>query len=230
MRIIRVDGKLRVRISAKELVLLIISKFFSELTKKIVEGSYNASEISTYVKELAKDSVDSTDYEFFTSILDLYEQFEKNCDFCFNLKNSFDLSKNKIVTLDDLSHYREDPPDVIVYYQNNYYEFELKRYRDSLTFESLYDFVKKKIISHYSGKSNYLVILQPAPYSGISFDIFKKLHEIIKKGKKQPGIIGFSLNNNNKEIILIRVFPELEIAKRKFNSEVDIFAEILHSE
>ena len=230
MNIIRADGKIKIRISAKELVLLIISKFFNKLTKKIVEGSYNDSEIPIYIKNLAKDSVDSTDYEFFTTILELYEQFEKKCDFCFNLKDSFDPLKNKIQTLDDLSRYREDPPDVIVYYQDNYYEFELKRYRDNLTFKSLYDFVKKKIILHYSGKSNYLILIQPSPYSVISFDIFKKLHEVIKKGGKQPGIIGFTLNNNNKEIMLIRVFPKLEMTKRKFRSEVDIFAEILHSE
>ena len=229
MTIIKIDGKLSACFSAKELVLLIISKFFTKLSAKISAGSYNISEISTYIKKLADDSVDSTDYEFFTSILDLYGQFDKDCNFCFNLKSSFNHKKNKIQTLNDLSLYREDPPDVIVHYKNNYFEFELKRYRGCLTFESLYDFVMKKIINHYSGSSNYLIILQPAPYSEISYDIFKELHEEIKKEKKCPGIIGFSLNNDNKEMILVRIFPKLEIYKRKFNNERDMFAEILHS-
>lgn len=230
MTINKTDGKLRACFSAKELAYLIISKFFTNLSTQIKSEPYNTAHISEYIKGLANDSVDSHDYEFFTSILDLYEQFGKNCNFCFNLKNSFDPVKSKVQTLDDLSFYREDPPDVIVLYKSNYFEFELKRYRGNLTFESLYDFVMKKIITHYSGKSNYLIILQPEPNSGISYDVFKKLHENIRKEKRLPGIIGFSLNNDNKEMILVRVFPKLEVSKRKYNSEMDMFAEILHSE
>lgn len=227
MKLIKTDGKFKICFSAKELTLLLIANFFDDLTKKVKERSTNSLDISVYIKQLADHSVDSTDYEFFTSILHLYEQFEKNCEFCFNLKDTFNPRVNKIISIDDLYYYREDPPDVIVQYKNNFYEFELKRYRDAFIFDKLYTFLKKKIIMHYSGKSNFLVILQLKPNSNIDLNIFKKLHESLKKEKNQPGIIGFSLNNNNKEMILIRVLPELNMSKRPYN-EINAFADILH--
>lgn len=230
MKLIKIDGKLRLCLSEKELTLLIIAKFFSDLAKKIRERSANALDVSVYIKQLTDHSVDSTDYEFFTSILDLYEQFEKNCEFCFNLKSTFNPQKNKIISIDDLYRYREDPPDVIVRYKNNYFEFELKRYRDELTFDKLYNFVREKIIRHYSGKSNFLVILQSKPNSEISLEIFKKLHERLKEEKNQPGIIGFSFNNNNKEMILVRVLPKMDMTRRAYNNASEVFADILHSD
>ncbi|GEM_PF-3120584 len=229
MKLIKTDGRFKICFSAKELTLLVIAKFFNELTEKIKEGSVDSLDISVYIRQLADQSADSTDYEFFTSILDLYEQFEKNCEFCFNLKNTFNPKVNKIISIDDLYRYREDPPDAIVLYKNNFYEFELKRYRDEFTFDKLYTFLKKKIILHYSGKSNFLVILQLKPNSNIDLNIFKKLHESLKKETNQPGIIGFSLNNNNEEMILVRVLPELDMSKRS-HSEINAFADILHSE
>src|SRR4051812_44155242 len=74
MRIIKADGKFKVCLSAKELTLLLVAKFFKDLFKKIKEGSMETLDISIYIKQLSDHSVDSIDYEFFTSILDLYEQ------------------------------------------------------------------------------------------------------------------------------------------------------------
>lgn len=230
MKILKVGGQLKACFSSKEIATLLISKIFSQLlsTKKINNESYDSYAVSDYIKKLADKSVDSTDYEFFTSILDLYEQFEKNCEFCFNLKRTFNPNVTKITSIDDLYRYREDPPDVIVLYQNNFYEFELKRYRDEFNFDKLYAFIKKKIILHYSGKSNFLVVVQLKAYTNIDLNIFKLLHERLKKETNQPGIIGFSLNNNNEEMILIRVLPELNMSKRPY-SEIAAFADILHS-
>lgn len=231
MKILKVKGQLKACFSSKEIANLLILRFFTQLfsANELKNEPYDSSAISDYIKKLADQSVDSTDYELYTSILDLYEQFEKNCEFCFNLKNTFDPQTIKIASIGDLYRYREDPPDVIVRYKNNFYEFELKRYRDEFTFDKLYTFLKKKIITHYSGKSNFLVILQLAPNLNIDLNVFEKLHERLKKEINQPGIIGFSLNNNNKEMILVRVLPELNISKRP-HSEVNAFADILHSE
>ena len=126
--------------------------------------------------------------------------------------------------------YVDDPPDVIVYYENQYYEFELKRYRDELLVDSIFNFLKKKIILHYSEQRNYLILLQPPPFSDFSTNVFKELHEKLLKEKNIPGIIGFSLNNNNEEMLLVRIFPNLDISKRKYKTEVNMFAELLHSE
>lgn len=228
MKLIRTGEKLKICFSAKELTQLLIAKFFSDLTKKIKEGSTSSLDISVYIKQLSDHSVDSTDYEFFTSILDLYELFEKNCEFCFNLKDTFNPQIDKITSIDDLYLYRDDPPDVIPRYKDKYYEFELKRYRKEFIFNNLYTFIKKKIILHYSGKSNFLVILQLKPNSSIDLNVFKKLHKDLKREKNQPGIIGFSFNNSNKEMILVRVLPELNMSKRPY-SEINTFADILHS-
>ena len=229
MKIIKAGVKIKVSFSAKELTSLIVAKFFNDLTKKINEGSADALDISIYIKQLADHSVDSTDYEFYTAILDLYEQFEKDCEFCFNLKDTFDPKINKINSIDDLYNYREDPPDVIVLYKNNFYEFELKRYREDFTFNKLYNFLKKKIILHYSGKTNFLIVLQLKPNTNIDLNIFRRLHESLKNENNQPGIVGFSLNKNNEEMLLVRILPELNMSKRPYN-EINAIAEALHSE
>jgi len=230
MKIIKAEGQLKACFSPKEVANILISKFFTQLfaVEKLKNEPYDSNIVSGYIKRLADQSVDSTDYEFFTSILDLYEQFDKNCEFCFNLKNTFNPQIDKITNIGDLYHYREDPPDVIVLHKNNFYEFELKRYRDKFTFDKLYAFLKKKIILHYSGKSNFLIVVQPKAYISIDLNIFKRLHESLKKEINQPGIIGFSLNNNNEEMILVRILPELNMSKRP-HSEMNAFADILHS-
>lgn len=230
MTINKTDGKLRACFSAKDMALILVSKFLNDLTTKIISKKLDEDGISTHIKTLANNSVDSHDYEYFASILDIYELFEKNCDFCFNLKSSFDFKKNTICSLDDLTKYKDDPPDVIVLHKKQYFEFELKRYRDELNVDKMYKFLKNKIIMHYSGHQNYLILLQPAPFTSLSMDLFEKLHKKLVKEKNIPGIIGFSLNNDNKEMILVRIFPNLDINKRKYVTQKERFAELLHSE
>ncbi len=231
MRILRVKGQLKACFSAKEIATLLISDFFTKLlsANELKNASYDDAIVSAYIKELSNQTSDSIDYELFTAILDLYELFEKQCEFCFNLNTKYNPKVNKIIKLYDLYNFREDPPDVIVLYKNNFYEFELKRYRGEFEFGQLLTFLRKKIIMHYSGKSNFLVILQLKPYSNIDLNILRMLHEKLKLEKNQPGIIGFSMNINNEEIITIRILPELNMSKRPYN-EVNSFADLLHSD
>ncbi len=230
MKILPYNGKLTACFSAKEITSLLISKFFTQLfsNEELRNESYDSVKVSNYIKELSKQSIDSKDYEFYTGILDLYELFEKNCELCFYLKTTFNPKINQIVSIDDINSYREDPPDIIAKYKGNLYEFELKRYRDEFSFDKLSDFLKKKIIRHYSGKQNFLVILQLKPNSSINLDIFRQLHEELRFEKNQPGIIGFSFNKRNEEIVLIRILPELNISKRPYN-EVNLINEIINS-
>ena len=230
MKIYKTNGRYCICLSAKELTIMLVTKFFKDLTSEISSEKLNEADISNHIKKLSDRSVDSHDYEYFASILDIYEHFEENCDFCFYLKPSYDYKKEQIKTLDDLTRYKEDPPDVVILYKENFYEFELKRYREEVAVDPIYDFIKKKIINHYSGKRNYFIIFQPKPFSGISFKEFKELHEKIKKEKNVPGIISFSLNNDNKEMMLIQIFPDLKISKRKYKTEAIRFSDLLHSE
>ena len=230
MNIERVSGKLRLRVAPKELTLLIISKFFNNLSTKIAQDSLNETELSNYVKQLANKSVDSTDYEFFIAILELYKQFNRNCEFGFNLKNNFDIKTDRIITLDDISKYREDPPDIIVFYNGNEADFEFKRYRGDIDFDPIFSFLKNKIINHYSDKANYLILLQPEPNSNISFDLFSKIHNEIVKLNKDFGRIAFTLNHDNFEIITAFVYPKFEVSKREYSSEHELFSDILKSD
>lgn len=231
MKIIKFEGTLKVCYSAKEIATLLVSRFFNKLfsEKSLKNEPFDSEAVSAHIKNLANNTVDTKDYELYLAITDLYYQFDKDCDFCFNLKPSYNPDKDKILTVDDLRTYTDDPPDVIVLSKGKFYDFELKRYRGELTYEALFSFVKKKIILHYSGKANYLIIIQPKPFSTMTFSVFKDLHESLKKENNQPGYIGFTFNVNNKEIFLVRVLPILDQSKRLYNSETDIFSELLNS-
>ena len=229
MTINKIDGNLRACFTPKELATLIINdysfKFFKAITN--LDPRRKNTPIQSYLAGITQES---KDYEYFVAIFDLHELFEKKCEMCFNLNNKFELRKSSISSIDDLCKYREDPPDVIIKYKNMYYEFELKRYRGVINVDSLYLFITDKIIKHYSGKTNYLILLQSQPGSVLSYKIFIKLHEKLKIDGKFPGYLGFTFNSNNKEMVMVRVFPELNQYKRPFRSGSEQFSQILNTE
>ncbi len=220
----------KLSISAKELAEMNVSNFFVKLfsNKSLLDKPHDSKEVKDFIEQLAKKSIDSKEYEYYSALLDLYYVFEKNCDFCFNLKNNFDSKQDQIETIDDIEKFKDDPPDVIVKYKGFEYPFELKRYRGKVTFEALYNFIKTKIMIHYSGQQNFLVILQPDRGANIDLDIFKQLHEKLKKERNQPGYIGLTFNHDNIEIVTIRVLPELEKYTRPYIAENDLFTDLLH--
>lgn len=216
--------------TAKEISLLLIQRMFRNLfsAKNLQNEAINSPVVSEFITGLAKQSTDSKEYEYFTAILDLYPAFEKKCQFGYRLNADFNPTKHKILSLEDLEKFKEDPPDVIVIHSAVEYPFELKRYRDKLDYDSLYKFVQSKIIRHYSVKYNFMVILQVAPYETLNLNLFKKLSKELLKDNNQPGYIIFTCNNANKEIYTIVVLPKLEVSKRPYGSEsenmVDLFA------
>lgn len=218
-------------LSAKELAQMNIIDFFIKLfsNKNLHDKPYNSKEVKEFISKLAENSINSKEYEYYTALLDLYHAFEKSCDFGFRLKRNFDPKQHTINTIEDLEKFRDEAPDVIVKYKNSDYPFELKRYRGKVDFGDIYAFIKNKIIDHYSGKQNFLIVLQPAAGSVIDISIFKRIHEQLKGEENQPGYIGLSFNYGNKEIITIRVLPKLEKYVRPYNSETDLFSELLHS-
>lgn len=200
-----------------ELAFLVLSKDFPVILKIAENNLKNLNNAKILTNKLTQTSVNSKAYEYFIAIFDLYELFHDNCQFCFNLNSKFNQSSDRINTLDDLEKYRLDPPDIIVYHQKNLLDFEFKRYRGKLSTELLYDFINRKIINHYSDyKCNYYIILQPAPNTTLDLDIFENLHKKINKLNRKIGKIAFSLNNNNKEMLVVSIFPDLTISKRPF--------------
>ncbi len=227
MDIRRSGGQYKACFTAKEIASLLVSSFFKSLfsASHLHNEPYDSEAVSEYIKGLAKHSVDSKDYELYIAIQDLYYMFEKDCLFCFNLNTKFILNTSTITNLTDLYKYRSDDwSDVIVLYKNMFYEFQLKRYRGKIISKEIISFVKKKIIDHYSGKENYLIILQPSEHGLIPNDFFKEIHESLKKEATNPGIIAFLFNHDSKEKLLVRVFPNLEQFKLPFD-EVNSFVE-----
>lgn len=218
-------------ISPKELAEMNVSNFFIRLfsNKSLLDKPHDSKEVKDFINELAKKSVDSKEYEYYSALLDLYHAFEKNCDFCFKLKSNFDPKQHQIKTIDDIERFKDDPPDVIVKYKGSEYPFELKRYRGKVIFDDLYAFIKKNIVDHYSGKQNFLIILQPNSGSNIDLNIFEQMHEKLKTEKNQPGYIGLTFNHDNNEIVTIRVLPNLDRYTRIYNAEKDLFTDLLHS-
>lgn len=221
----------RLNLSAKELAQICISSFFTELisNKNFQDKPYDSKEVKDFISELSKKSIDSKDYEYYVALLDLYQTFEERCEFCFKLKSSYDPKRHNIKTLKDLEKYKNDPPDVIVRYQEIDYPFELKRYRGNVTFNDIYTFIKKKIIDHYSGTLNFLIILQPSNGLAVDLDIFRQIHKRLMTEKNQPGYIGLTFNHDNREVITVRVLPKLEKYTRPYKQEADLFSDLLNS-
>jgi hypothetical protein len=217
MKYYKTNQQLKVCFTAQELACLILSEDLSAIIKIARNNLQNLDGAKILTNKLAQKSANSKVHEYFVAIFDLYELFNNDCQFCFNLNDRFNQASNNIITLDDLEKYKEDPPDVVIYFQKNFYDFELKRCREELSVKSLLDFIKKKIITHYSDHNcNYFIILQQITNSALNLDIFKKLHKKLNKLKRNLGKIAFSLNNNKKEMLLINVFPKLTISKRPF--------------
>ncbi len=173
------------------------------------------------VLKLAKNSVKSTDYEYWVSIFTLSEEFGKDCEVCFYLKDTFDHHKQSITTYTDLEKFKEQntPADVILKQgSNRFFEFQLKRYQGDLNQDSLFTFIKKKIM-HYSSPINYCIILQHSPGTKLPTFLFEDLCAKIKTmplQKRDLGRICFLFNANNKYMILAHVYPELAMYKRPF--------------
>lgn len=230
MKFYKTNQEIKICFTPQELVCLTLSRNLPTIMNIAKNNLQNLNNAKILINDLSQKSANSKDHELFVAIFDLYQLFNNNCQFCFNLNDRFNPVSDRINTLNELEKYRVDPPDIIVHYQNNFHEFELKRYKEELNLKSLFDFINKKIISHYSDHNcNYYIILQPIPNSVLKLDIFKNLHNKLKKLKRNLGKIVFSLNNNNKEMLLITVFPELIFDKRSFISGSEQVKKILQN-
>lgn len=231
MEIIKPTDGYKLCLSAQELARMNVVSFFIKLfaNKNLHDKQYDSKEVKEFISKLSKNSIDSKEYEYYMATLNLYHAFEKNCDFCFKLKRNFNPDQDMIKTIEEIEKFKDDPPDVIVRYKKSDYPFELKRYRGKITFDDIFNFIKKKIIDHYSGKQNFLIILQSSSGSKIDLSIFKRIHEQLKNEKNQPGYIGLTFNHDNMEIVTVRVLPNLDKYTRPYKPETDLFTDLLNS-
>jgi len=223
------DLTIKVCFTAKELANLLLTKDHSGIVD-IATQNINYSKKVKKIFALSSKTANSSEYEYFVALFSLYELFDKKCKFCFNLKNSFNYSTDKIVTIDDLKKYKNDPPDIIVKDKNNLYDFELKRYRGVLNVNSVFDFLSKNIFKHYSSHDrNYLVILQMNPYSKISSNIFQELHDKLCMNDFGLKKLAFYFNSNNQKMIIVSIWPKLYFVERPFIPHIQLLQKIINN-
>lgn len=215
MKFIKINQRILVCFSAKELIELVFGEDLFEVVNLAVKKfpRYPQDE----VVNMAEENANLRDrHEIYVAVLGLYQEFGNKCDFCFYLKDSFNYKKDKINNFDELVEAKTDPPDLIIYYQKNVYEFELKRYRGSLEIANMFSFLEEKIL-RYSNPLNFLIILQPPSFSNISFEVFEELSQKFKEVAEKSDIncrVCYSFNANNEEMIFVYIYPEYQVYKR----------------
>lgn len=161
---------------------------------------------------------DRDEYEVFAALFVFSDFYGDRSEICFKLQSNFNIGKDKIVLLQDLNKFRADPPDFIIKSEDGFRQFELKRYRDELNTEKIFNFIKKKV-THYGnnlGDTNLLLVLQSVAYDVSTID-FHELHMRLKSlNLKFQGQILISYNENNKETVINQVYPKLTTSRIPF--------------
>ncbi len=191
------------------------AEFFDEIEKQKISLEDLRSDPDK-MENLAKIVSDRTsngrdDHEIFASIFVFADFYENGSEICFELKNTFNSSRDKIITLQDLNHVRNDPPDFIIKSSDGYREFELKRYRGGLTTNEVFDFLFKKI-KHYGnnlGDMNLLLVLQSSGNDISKIDFYELNSKVKALNLKFEGWVLISYNESNKEMVINQVFPDL---------------------
>jgi len=201
----------------KELIALILGKELPSIVNLVINSypAYPKEQIHSLTK-VVSDSRDK--HELYVAIFGLYQEFKKNCEFCFYLKDAFDPKRDIIDDFDKLVEARTDPPDIVIYYQGGLYDFEIKRYRGLVDEDSLLKFLKKKIL-RYSEPLNFYILLQTLTNSVVYLDTFQRLHHKFKKmaeGKNINCRICFSFNSENQSMVSIHIYPDYRIYKFPF--------------
>jgi len=210
----KLSQKTLVCFNAKELVVLILGEELRPIVNLAI-NSYPAFP-KEQIHSLTKAVSDSRDkHELYAAIFGLYQEFGRDCEFCFYLKDAFDPKRDIIDSFDKLVEAKTDPPDIIIYHQGGLYNFELKRYRGLIDENSMLEFLKKKVL-RYSEPLNFYILLQPPTNSVVSFDIFQNLHNKFKKLIEDKNIksrVCFSLNSENQSMISVHIYPDYKVYK-----------------
>jgi len=153
------------------------------------------------------------EHEIFASLFIFLDFYEVNSEVCFELRDKFNINKDRINTIEDLNKFRksESDSDFIIKSRDGLRKFQLKRYRGDLNTQKIFNFIKEKI-AHYGnnlGDTNLLIVLQSPAYT-ISQINFHELHDKIKSlNLKFQGQILISYNENNKEMVINQIYPAL---------------------
>lgn len=139
----------------------------------------------------------------FASLFIFLDFYEASSEICFELRNEFNPSRDKIITLEDLNKFRkgDSNSDFIIKSRDGLRKFQLKRYRNDLNTQEIFNFIKEKV-AHYGNnlgdtKPNLLIVLQSLAHDVFKID-FHELHEKLKSlNLKFKGQILISYCENN---------------------------------
>lgn len=160
---------------------------------------------------------DRDEHEIFASLFIFPDFFEDESEICFEVSSHFDPIKNKIGTLKDLNRLREGSrSDFIIKSNDGFREFQLKRYRGDLSVGALFEFIKSNV-QHYAndlGEMNLLILFQPKPFSASDINFYELSAAVKSLNFKFAGEILITFNQGNRELFIIRLYPEFGATKK----------------
>jgi hypothetical protein len=202
----------------KEDQLLAMKKEMAKqgVTVEDLESDYAKREIKNFKK--VADAVglyvanDRDLHEVFASMHIFLPFYEKNSEVCFELKSSFILGRTAISTLVDLNHLREDVlGDFIIKSSDGFRIIQLKRYREGLDADSVFEYVKQQLAKYGRslGDTNLLIILQPPKGSSLDGLDFEEVYQRLKAlNLVITGQVLLAFNSNSTETVIEQVYPE----------------------
>lgn len=143
--------------------------------------------------------------------------YEDNSQACFEPKPGFNISKDVIETLGVLKNAIAEATltDFAILSKNGIRRFQLKRYREPIDEDSVFQFIIKKISEYGNiGDINLLIILQSDVLANIGALGFENLHRKIGAlGYSFGGEILISYNEENKFSVINQIYPRLATSR-----------------
>jgi hypothetical protein len=164
-----------------------------------------------------RGAADRDEHEIFASRFIFVHFYGNDSEICFEVRDEFNPTQDKIASLEDLIRFRKiaTDSDFMIKAKDGFRNFQMKRYRGELDTKSILEFIVSKV-AHYAnnlGDTNLLVQIQGPDYARMNVD-FHELHEKIKSRNFQfLGQILISYNDNNTAQVLIQVHAELTETK-----------------
>ena len=165
---------------------------------------------------VATSGKDKDEVEIFVVTYMLLDFYEDLSECCFYMENGFNPEKDRIKDLTDLKRFIKEYSlvDFLILSKCGFRAFQLKRYRERLMTEDVFQFIVKKL-NHYGnqlGDVNLLLLLQ-SQEAELNID-FKTLNKKINKLKLAfDGNILVWFNEVNKFDVIVEIYPKLRSRK-----------------
>jgi hypothetical protein len=224
----KVNNRTFVCFSQQELGAIYKAGKINDLKKEMAARKVSLGDIAndrSKMKEIAdavgdRGAADRDEHEIFASRFIFTYFYGKDSEVCFEMRDEFNPTRDKIASLEDLIGFRKvaTDSDFMIRAKDGFRNFQMKRYRGELDTQSLFEFIVNKV-AHYAnnlGDTNLLVQIQGPDYARMDVN-FHELHDKIKsEGFRFLGQILISYNDNNKSQVIIQVHPELTETKIPF--------------